>query len=506
MKDKILSIIQNSYKAIAYIAIIFTLVLINYDHIITDTKLETLKVIIWIIIGTIILVTLNKLVINKIKEKKLLIMTVIGLIVFLILEIISYIFFKVEYNWDFKWLMETALDLAQTGNSDTLYYFKIFPNNIGALVLITIAVKLFNANIIGAYVLNITFIFLAALFTVLVARKIGGEKLGLNAMILLLGFMPMYLNTPIVYTDSLSIAFPIATLYFWIIAKEKKEKSKKKYYLFLTIVAILGVLAYYIKANSAIVFVAIIIDSIFTNKKMLKDSLLLLLIFILLMLLGNIFIEKYLIQDKRKNDMEYPLTHYLMIGVGLPTTEGGTAIGYGAYSEIDAHFTSVQPTYQAKKEANIKVLKERLENFGFYGYIKFLLKKFNYVWNDGTYYVLSVIGWDTINTKSILYRVVLGDLSEKFVRPYMTYYNNVIFILLLYLSIKNFIDKNDDDIVRITGISIVGIAIFLLFWEARSRYVYILMPLFCILGAKGINEISNNSKLCILKNIKFNKE
>ena len=39
-------------------------------------------------------------------------------------------------------------------------------------------------------------------FTVLTARKIGGEKMGVNAIILLIGFMPIYLNTPIVYTDS----------------------------------------------------------------------------------------------------------------------------------------------------------------------------------------------------------------------------------------------------------------------------------------------------------------
>ena len=391
--------------------------------------------------------------------------------------------------------MESSLEYAQTGKIENMYYFKIFPNNIASLLIVTFAMKLFNTNVIGAYVINIIFIFLAAIFTVLVARKLGGERLGINTIILLICFMPMYLNSPIVYTDTLSIALPISIIYFWILAKENKDSNKKKFYIYLSIMAVISVISYNIKANAVIVLIAIFIDSIFCEKKMFKQLFLVFLIFVVGMLITNKVIEKAVIQDSRKNNYEFPLTHWVMMGLCLPESEGGTAINYGSYSQADADFTALQTTYQDKKDANIRVIKERIKNFGFVGYIKFLLKKFNYVWNDGTYYVLPIIGWDTLNKESLLYKVVLGDLSYKFVRPFMTYFNNIIFILALYLIIKEVIRKDKNDIVRIIGISIVGIAIFLLIWEARARYIYLFIPLFCIMGAKGISELSNNVKL-----------
>ena len=147
MLEKIRKIGENTYKVIAYIAIIAVILLINYDHIImTDNRLRTLKIILWSIIGISLMVAFNKLVVNKLKEKNLWKITLAGLGIFLVLEIISTIYFKVEYNWDFKWLMESALEFAQTGKIEDIYYFKRFPNNIGALLIVTTAMKLFNTN------------------------------------------------------------------------------------------------------------------------------------------------------------------------------------------------------------------------------------------------------------------------------------------------------------------------------------------------------------------------
>ena len=72
--------------------------------------------------------------------------------------------------------------------------------------------------------------------------------------------------------------------------------------------------------------------------------------------------------------------------------------------------------------------------------------------------------------------------------------NNALFILIVtgfFIDIKK---KKDNQISRILGISIVGIALFLMLWEARSRYIYFLIPVFCILGAMGLTNISNITK------------
>ena len=75
MKEKIKIILENTYKVIAYVAIILVLLLINYDHIIGG-ELGILKSVIWAILGIALFVLLNKFIINKIKEKRLFYITI----------------------------------------------------------------------------------------------------------------------------------------------------------------------------------------------------------------------------------------------------------------------------------------------------------------------------------------------------------------------------------------------------------------------------------------------
>ena len=51
-----------------------------------------------------------------------------------------------------------------------------------------------------------------------------------------------------------------------------------------------------------------------------------------------------------------------------------------------------------------------------------------------------------------------------------------------------------DEETRVIGTSIVGSAMFLLIWEARSRYIYLLIPLFAILSAMELTSLTDNTK------------
>lgn len=504
MADKIKSIFNKSYKIIAYIAIIVMLILINYYHIFGE---KTVKNIIGIIIGIILMLLINKFIINKLSDKGSKRCIIVLLVLFLILSYLSVYYFRVKYNWDFKWIMDSSKDIANTGTTMNQYYFKIFPNNWGALIVTTLAMKLFFGSEVGAYIANIAFIFASVIFAVLSAKKMGGNKLALNTLILLIGCAPLYLYSPIVYTDTLSVAFPIGTFYFWLCAKENKEKSNKKYYINLLIMTIMGVIGYCMKPVAIIVLIAIIIDYIFTkiNKKTLKSLCIVIVTSVILITLFNKVGEAVLIKDNRKNELEFPITHWIMMGLNKPESEGGTSIGYGAYSQDDADYTSTSGNYNEKKSANILKIKERLNDFGVSGYIDFLFKKFKYVWNDETYYALSLIGWDTLNTNSIPYKLVLGDNSYVFFRPYMRHFNNMLFFAIIVGIIIDLLKKERTREIRILGISIVGIAIFLLVWEARSRYIYFLIPIFIILGAYGICNIEKIVEQG-MKKLKKNKE
>ncbi len=478
----------KSYTFIAYFAIILVLFLINCSHII---NVNIIGNIVGIIIGIMLLILCNKFIINKLKDKTTKIITIVGLIIFLMLTYLSVYYFRVQYNWDFKFIMESAHEIANTGSYGYMYYYKIFPNNWGALIIVTLSMKLFFGSEVGAYFINILFIFISAVFTILVAKKIGGNKLVLNALILLLGCAPLYLYAPIVYTDTLSVLFPVATLYFWLIAKENKDKSKKKYYTSLIMMTLMGVAGYCIKPVACIILVAIIINKIFTdmNKKTFKDLCIIILTFVILITGFNKVCEKFIIQDKRKNDIEYPLTHWIMMGLSNPNDDGGIEGRYGGYNQKDSDYTASSGNYEEKKKANIEKIKERLKNYGALGYIKFLANKFNFVWNDEGYDVLETIGWDTLDTESIPYKYIIGTKSHAFFRPYMRHFNKTLFVIMLVGIIMEVLKKEKNETVKVLGISIVGIALFLIIWEAESRYGYFLLPIFCLLGAYCINNV-----------------
>lgn len=481
-------IIEKSYKFIAYISIIIMLVIIIFNNFLNnETIVNNIEQLFFIGVFITVCVVLNNLILHKASEKTSKIIILVLLATFLILEIISVIYFKVERNWDFKWVMDTAEDLAKTGGTDKLHYFQVFPNNIGALTIVTLSMWITNGAEIGAYIANIIFVFLSAIFAMLASKKIGGYKLAINTLLIMLLCCPIYLYTPIVYTDTLSIFIPVATLYFWLLAKETNNKRKK--YIYWGILSILSVIGYSLKPVAMIVYIAIIIETIIYNRKYIKQLAVSLILFIILLVSYNTAEEKIIIKN---SPWTYPFTHWIMMGLNKPESEGGTSIGWGAYSAEDNEYTGVQPSVELKKEANIKRIKERLSEFGFIGYIEFLFNKFEYVWNDGTYYVFNKIGWDTINKDTTLYECIIGEKSNYIIKPFLSNLHQFMMMMIMIAIIID-IKIKEHESIRIMGISMVGIAIFLLFWEARSRYIYFLIPIFCILSAYGIYKISSKS-------------
>lgn len=485
-------VISKTYKYIAYIAILTVFCCINFFNISKHISSNNITILVWAIIYTAIIIGINRFIINKLKSKYIKIITGVLILIFLILEILSVYYFRVQYNWDFKWVMDTASQIADTGHIEltNLNYFKMFPNNIPILGMVTIAIKLFFNNQIGAYVLNIIAVWISAILGVLVAYKTKGEKLAFNVILLMTLLCPFYLYTPIIYTDTLSIMFPVLTLFLWILFKQNKQKENlKKQYIYWVLMTISSTIAFLIKPVAAIILISVIIDCIFTDKKFLKYIIISILTFILINSIYNSLVLKFFIKDVKQNNNVFPYTHWVMMGLNTPESEGGTSIGWGGYSQKDSIMTELQPTYNEKVQNSIKVIKERMINFGLSGYIRFLKNKFIYVWEDPTFYVLAQIGWDTLNKESIPYKYVLGEKSQQTFIPYTSVFYTMLMILIIIEFIYD-IFKNKNQDIRIMGIAVVGIAIFLLLWEARSRYIYFLIPIFCILAANGIYELS----------------
>ncbi len=478
-------IIEKAYKVIIYTLIIFMLLFININNFIQENIWMTVKLLTLVLIFIGILVIINNKIINKLSEKALKIIIYTLLIILLILECLSTYYFRVKFNWDVKDIMDTAISMAQNGEVINGWYFKTFPNNIAALAMFFIAMKICLNKVAGAYILNIVLVFITGIFTIKSANELGGRKLGVNAALLLVMFAPFYLYCPILYTDTLSVLFPILTFYLWLKAKRLEDVKKKKlYYAGMTIASFIG---FCIKPVTAIVLIAVIIDEILMCKKQFKMITISIILFIILNSIYGFLINKIVIRDVKHNDTVYPYTHWVMMGLNKPKSEGGTSIGWGAYSPEDVETTENQTTYNEKVTKNIEVIRQRLEDFGIEGYTSFLINKLKYIWNDSTFYVFNKIGWDTINRTSLPYKYVLGEKSEDILKPFIKIYYSTIMIMVLVTVVTSIKSEKKEEI-RILILSILGMTIFLLLWEARSRYIYSLIPILVILASMSLKE------------------
>ena len=197
-----------------------------------------------------------------------------------------------------------------------------------------------------------------------------------------------------------------------------------------------------------------------------------------------------------RDHLEVPFTHFIMMGMQSVTVENRGTI-YGAYDEDDVRLTNSKHSKEEKIEANIEEIKKRLKNFGIKGYIEFLAKKVNWFLSDGTFYY----GGEGNFIRQGPYAV--DDISIKM----QNYYNHenkdyfklanilqgfwsVIIILIAYPVFVRDKDYNNREIFVIR-LNIVGIILFLAFFEARSRYLINHLPYFLLLFGYGFIKISD---------------
>ena len=120
--EKTKNFFNKIYKIIAYTAIFLLLVLVNYCHILSKTEniSVNLTYILFVVVELIIFVLINKVFFNKLEKMKIQILTVTFIVLFCFMEIVSVYYFRVKYNWDFKWIIDSAMDIATTGTTQNI--------------------------------------------------------------------------------------------------------------------------------------------------------------------------------------------------------------------------------------------------------------------------------------------------------------------------------------------------------------------------------------------------
>lgn len=183
-------------------------------------------------------------------------------------------------------------------------------------------------------------------------------------------------------------------------------------------------------------------------------------------------------------------THYLMMGANSKSL--------GAWDSDDTAFSRGLATSAERSEENIRVYLDRLGEFGATGYVKFLAKKAIFTFYDGTFFTGGEgqsfdedhIGDNPYGSASELVRALYycprGEFSFLKEAEQVLWFGMLVLLPFAYGFFRR-IDRGGRLCVLVPMVSFIGVVVFLLLFETRSRYLYCFLPLIILLSSMGFS-------------------
>jgi len=435
---------------------------------------------------------------------------------FLIVIGAAFILFLFSRNYLFKtgWdpgfqIIPNAEKLANHNKSRIDYiYYLTYPNNILITVVYAVLYKIANVtHISGGYswcvLLNcFSYSLTGLIFYKLLKRLVENKKVRALSMLVWVIFIFLSPWVIIPYSDSLGIGILAVCIYLY--AMSLKTSNKRETVLLIAL-GILSAIAYKIKPQILIFEIGVVVVEVLNllvdwsfAKNQIKRIAKIVIPFVLMM--GIILISPL----NQKSDKTFGIAHFLMMGLNENTC--------GTYSDDDVNYSSSFESAEERKLANIEKIKERINDLGFVGMIKHLHTKLLVNYNDGTF-AWGVEGGfflescDTGNS-------TLREFFEKIYKNgeytnYFTLAMQIIWLTILFLNIfvimaqikqnetrgesietinqkKNVKNKDKTELIKVLQISILGLTLFELLFEARARYLFSYSTVYVLLAAVGL--------------------
>lgn len=187
--------------------------------------------------------------------------------------------------------------------------------------------------------------------------------------------------------------------------------------------------------------------------------------------------------DKEKR---FNITHYAMLGWNTESK--------GVFTVKDENFSGKYEKLKDREKANIEELKRRIIEMGLGGVINQIARKILTNYNDGTF---SGVATFVYIRKEYNIEGINKELS-KFLKniyyengKYNMIYTQIMQCLWIGILIFNMFSYNDGKSTKISIVilGIIGLFIFEILFEARSRYIFIYVPLYIFLGVIGLRNV-----------------
>lgn len=423
---------------------------------------------------------------------------------FFIVEVVVGYAVRVIPDWDAGMIFSNAAGLA-TGSIQTIDadYYSMYPNNIMlTLVLggfLSALDQLGAADLyLGGIVLNAFAMTSAVLLVVVVARRIAGTGTAIFCLLPCAVYIALSPWIAVPYSDTLGMVFPLLLLQLFLLSQATKTPVLALGFWFaMGLVAAIG---FYIKPTIVFVLVAASIVMIFTLRTHRREWRRIAVVAGCLLLAAGTFAvgttaikaavgaSGTLSFDLNNNDKEFPVTHFLKMG----------SAGLGGFNGPDVVETKSIQSVQGRFQNGIDVYVERVSEMGFWGYLDFLNVKGKAIFGDGTFF-----NWGEGMARQPV-ELLAHDPISRAIQGYFYYegphfpflrafWQSFWFPTLLLVAAP--VILRDRSLIQpaavVMRLTLFALLLFLLFFEGRSRYLYMYLPFFILLAALTVRTLAD---------------
>ena len=467
--NKFLLIFTIICFSISLIGAIFFYTNRSYDY------LNPLVLIVGSIVYLLLLIKLYKVIIKLDDKKKKIIVGILLGLQFILLLISAFVISSIP-QVDLIHILTEINSLNDTGSILNSVYYSVYPNNRFLLIILYGLQKIIPiGNQILFSLLSTICISVMSLFTYKTVNKVWDLNKGLLSLFICVLSPIFYLYVSYYYTDVLML--PFASILIYLIVKTKDEKNLKSNVLYGLLIGIIAIIGYKIRAVAIFILVAYFVYLIFTKKILIvlkKFAPIIIGAILTITCIGTIENKFF---TNVNVDKEFPMTHWIMMGVNEKS--------YGYYSEDDYNLSSSASNVSERTDLNIKEIKNRLSDLGPFGTVKLLVVKLVSVWGKGDYSYQKYL--ELVNDFNPSYSYLLED--KNIVINYLLQFSKIVVMFMAIISLINIYKSGKKSII---AISLFGAVFFYLVWEVCPRYGLSFLPWLILIGTCSYDTLNTN--------------
>lgn len=467
--NKFLLIFTIICFSISLIGAIFFYTNRSYDY------LNPLVLIVGSIVYLLLLIKLYKAIIKLDDKKKKIIVGILLGLQFILLLISAFVISSIP-QVDLIHILTEINSLNDTGSILNSVYYSVYPNNRFLLIILYGLQKIIPiSNQILFSLLSTICISVMSLFTYKTVNKVLDLNKGLLSLFICVLSPIFYLYVSYYYTDVLML--PFASILIYLIVKTKDEKNLKSNVLYGLLIGIIAIIGYKIRAVAIFILVAYFVYLIFTKKILIvlkKFAPIIIGAILTITCIGTIENKFF---TNVNVDKEFPMTHWIMMGVNEKSD--------GYYSQDDYNLSSSASNVSERTDLNIKEIKNRLSDLGPFGTVKLLVVKLVSVWGKGDYSYQKYL--ELVNDFNPSYSYLLED--KNIVINYLLQFSKIVVMFMAIISLINIYKSGKKSII---AISLFGAVFFYLVWEVCPRYGLSFLPWLILIGTCSYDTLNTN--------------